>query len=173
MNGSIYVIGGSSATGLNDVWKFDGTDWSQVAAGAGSRFSARDGHVSYVYNGKLWVAGGYDYAAHARVDDVWSSSDGSTWTQVTQVNVFPTRSESSGIVFDNRMWMIGGVDAGNYADAWYSVDGANWYNACTAPAEFSGRHSHTALVFNNRLWVIGGTGATGVGNSVYYAKNGE
>jgi len=169
LNGAIYVIGGMGTSGrLNDVWKFDGTDWSQVASGGGSRFSARYRHVSYAYNGNLWVASGDDGSANGYgglLSDVWYSSDsGATWTQASAATTFGHHADAAAVVFDNRMWITQGTEA------YYSSDGTTWLSSTTS-AEFSDRHQHTMAVLNDRLYVIGGTGATGVGNSVYYAKS--
>ena len=169
LNGAIYVIGGMGTSGrLNDVWKFDGTDWSQVADGGGTRFSARFRHVSYAYNGKLWVASGDDGSANGYgglLSDVWYSSDsGATWTQANSSAAFGHHADAAAVVFDNRMWITQGTEA------YFSSDGTTWLSSTTS-AEFLDRHQHTMAVLNDRLYVIGGTGGTGVGNSVYYAKS--
>ena len=44
---------------------------------ATDRWPARNDHSSVVFNGRLWVIGGYD--GTNRLNDVWSSEDGVTW----------------------------------------------------------------------------------------------
>jgi hypothetical protein len=70
------------------------------------------------------------------------------------------------VVFDNKMWVIGGFDGTDFkSDVWYSSDGITWAQA-TASAAFGKRAGHTSVVFpdpndNNKLkmWVIGGSSA--------------
>jgi sugar lactone lactonase YvrE len=63
----LWVIGGGSLSGiLNDVWSSpDGSTWTQVLASA--PFSARLGHTSLAFNGKIWVVNG------SLSPDVWYS----------------------------------------------------------------------------------------------------
>ena len=58
--------------------------------------------------------------------DVWSSVDGSDWTRVTE-NGYPCRQGSDVVVFQDKMWCLGGGTANKQpVGAWYSEDGANW-----------------------------------------------
>ena len=110
------------------------------------------GHSSVVFNNKMWVIGG------SGKNDVWSSTDGTTWTQVSTGAQFSPRSDYTSLVFDNKMWVIGGSDNGVWPandDVWSSVDGKTWIQS-TAGTKFSARETHTSLVFNNKMWVIGG-----------------
>ena len=79
----------------------------------------------------------------------------------------------SSVVFDNKMWMIGGLNAttGSGNDTWYSVDGTTWTLA-NAHAAFPARDSQTSLVFDNRMWVIGGENFTTVFNDTWYSTDG-
>ncbi|MDD2715235.1 MAG: Ig-like domain-containing protein [Candidatus Wallbacteria bacterium] len=113
-------------------------------------------HQSLVYNNKMWVIAGFDNSSYT--NNVWSSSDGKTWTLVTSNAAFSKRISHTSLVFDNKMWVIGGVTAPNNDasnDVWYSVDGATWTQA-TASAAFAARSGHTSVVFDNKMWVIGG-----------------
>jgi hypothetical protein len=143
-------------------------------------FSVRRGHASVVFDDKLWVIGGRTLYIEFPLNDVWSSSDGVTWTQVTVSAAFPGRRGHTAIVFDNKIWVIGGIndstsEAEYLNDVWYSSDGINWTEA-TASAEFSGRGFHTSAVFDNKLWVIAGTSLAGslgdLPNDVWYSSDG-
>ena len=118
------------------------------------RWSARRYHSSVAFNGKLWVIGGL---AGSYLDDVWSSSDGVTWEEVTADAPWSARWGHSSVVFDGKLWVIGGISNGSYLDdVWSSTDGATWTQVTIAGGSWSGRYSHSSVVFSGKLWVIGG-----------------
>ena len=84
------------------------------------------------------------------------SGDGSYWVLASADAGWLGRSGHASVVFDNKLWVIGGDDGTRRLnDVWYSEDGVNWTQA-TASAEWSGRLHHTSVVFNDKIWVIGG-----------------
>ena len=84
------------------------------------------------------------------------------WTQATTSAGWSARQWHTSVVFDNKIWVIGGCEnSSSYKnDVWYSTDGVNWTQA-TANAGWSARYGHTSVVFNNKIWVIGGYDANG------------
>lgn len=160
-DGKIWIIGGyeGDATYKNDVWySSDGITWTQATSSA--PFSPRNRHTSVVFDDKIWVIGGYaseyEYEGEDQ-NDVWYSSDGITWTEATDAAPFSAREGHSSVVFDDKMWVIGGNDGEDKNDAWYSSDGVNWTEA-TAAAPFSKRYNHTSVIFDDKMWVIAGYG---------------
>jgi len=157
----MWVIGGadSGLNVVNDVWySTDGVNWTQATAHAG--WAERYGHTSVVFKNKMWVIGGTQYAGFCEPDfnDVWYSTDGVNWTQATASPGWEKRYYHTSVVFDNKMWVIGGYNSGynDYLnDVWFSTDGANWIQT-TASAGWSKRWGHTSIVFKNKMWVIGG-----------------
>lgn len=124
----MWVIGGHGGSGTdeslyNDVWySSDGATWTQATDEAA--FEERGYHAVLAYNNKMWVIGGLiepttdDYEA---VNDVYSSTDGITWTQVTGSAAFSARGAQGAAVFNNQMWILGGSDlTNNLYDVWYS-----------------------------------------------------
>ena len=182
-NNQMWVIGGSDTLGFNnDVWSSsDGVTWTQVLANNPSpglhQFPGRTFHTALVYNNKMWVIGGQLFSSPFLLNDVWSSSDGVSWTQVLAdtgspgPNQFSRREEFTALVYNNQMWVIGGSGNSNYNDAWYSTDGATW-SAATTQAAFTGRYGHTSVVFGNQMWVIGGQDNTAYRNDVWYSGDG-
>ena len=72
---------------------------------------------------------------------------------------FISRYQSSFVVFNNKMWIIAGVEPvryGSFSDVWYSSDGTSWSPA-TQKAPFRTRFLHTSLAFNSKIWVIAGS----------------
>src|SRR5262249_55448860 len=69
-------------TFYNDVWKFDGTTWTEVLANGHSQWPAREYHNVKSFDGKLWISGGYNYAGvNGNHNDVYYSADGVSWTK--------------------------------------------------------------------------------------------
>ena len=104
------------------------------------------------------MIGGNDY--QYLVNDVWSSSDGSNWTQITDNAVF-SRSFNfylSGAVFDNRIFIF---DAAVSQESWgtnkilSTSDGKNWTKV-NKNASFRVMEYIPVTVFNDRLWIVGG-----------------
>ncbi len=95
----------------------------------------------------------------------------------TATVAFQYRSYHSSVVFNNKMWVIGGqtFPSFHFSDTWYSDDGISW-SAATHQAAFSARAMHTSLVFSNQMWVIGGvtydSGAYHFFNDVWYSADG-
>lgn len=81
-NDRIYILGGSGAGAAGrEVWySADGITWTMATNTAfGSNLYA---FGCTVYNGAIWVACGFEVAVGNK-DDIYSSTDGATWTLVT------------------------------------------------------------------------------------------
>jgi hypothetical protein len=109
-----------------------------------------------MYPTKVW---GYD-AIDAR-NDVWYSNDGITWTQATASAAFPAVGCQSSVVFDSKIWTLGGfyrdwreINARN--EIWHSTDGISWMSA-NSKNVFTARGGHSSVVYNGNIWVIGGS----------------
>ena len=90
--------------------------------------------------------------------DVWYSTNGKNWTQATNAAGWTARSAHTSVVFDTKMWVIGGMpNNGTFRlnDVWYSTDGANWTCADTT-ADWAPRGWHTSVVYDNKIWALGG-----------------
>ena len=116
----------------------------------------------------MWVIGGSVGATYH--NDVWHSTDGATWTQATANAAWSARSGHSSVVYDNKMWVMGGYDGGSNNDVWYSSDGVNWTEA-TDPvngAAWPVRTYHGSVVYENKIWVMGGAVRS---NDVWHTSN--
>jgi N-acetylneuraminic acid mutarotase len=124
-NGELWVLGGEwmaatyTSFVLKDVWHSpDGTTWTR---GVDAAWSARAGHCTAVYDGKIWVIGGCDGVA-AYSNEVWTSTDGAAWTKMTVPTDFPARAYGACVVFNNRLYVMGGRKdqlTGLLCDVWY------------------------------------------------------
>ena len=172
----IWAIGGlvkANIPFINDVWySSDGEHWELATAAA--EFSTRRDHTSVVFNDKIWVIGGVDIIVegidenYSLKNDVWYSTDGANWQLATEDAGFPATRQHASVVFDNKIWVIGGHGS---EEAWYSGDGVNWTLA-TDSLPFPYRVEHTMVVFGGKIWVIGGNGPGGLKNDVWFSYDG-
>lgn len=125
----IWVVGGAGLASKdvmarrfrNDVWSSsDGVNWTPVAASAG--WTARMGATVVSWNGQMWLLGGsVSSASSGPQNDVWSSSDGITWTEVFPAAKWPRRAEHTSVTFADSIWVLGGGNFRarvSYNDVW-------------------------------------------------------
>jgi hypothetical protein len=154
-------------------------DFTWTLATGNAQFGSLEGFSCVAYNGKIWVIGGNDQrcAFPSPTAEVWSSVDGATWVQETADGGFGGRFNHASVVFDGKMWIIGGDNTGLTLlnDVWYSTDGQIWTQK-TASAAFSGRTFHACVVYDDgggeKMWVIGGRDNGGTLNDVWSSTNG-
>lgn len=176
----IWVIGGyNGEQHTNEIWNSsDGQNWTQVEV-QGDLFAERTYHKAVVFNDKIWVIGGGTPADNRQgevlLNDVWSSSDGETWTQENiEVEHFSGRSFFQATTFDDKMWVLGGhyytVSADNI---WTSTDGKTWELVDPEGQIFSPRWSYSIAVFKGKLWLSGGyVGTDDFGDDIWYSEDG-
>ncbi len=70
-----------------------------------------------------------------------------TWTQATSAASWSTRWQHTSVVFDNKMWVMGGYGGSYLHDVWYSTDGTNW-TCATSAAPWSARCRPTSVVYD-------------------------
>ena len=188
-NNQLWLLGGHKpGVGFafddvtNEAWSSsDGVAWTgSIPANATDRWSKRERIGAVAFNSKLWVIGGNPYPAFgntnmpsAAYNDVWSSSDGTTWTVANANPTFIARTEPAVFVYNSKIWIVGGKDnGGNYLnDVWNSPDGSNWTQV-TTDTIFTGRSGHQVVVNNNELILLGGENASGVLSDMWVSNNG-
>jgi hypothetical protein len=106
----------------------------------------------FALNGRMFVLAGDGFNANG--SDVWSTEDGATWQQDLANGPFGVRRQHEVIVFNNRAWLLGGLE--QTPDAWSSADGVTWTQEALNVPDVAERHDLEMAVFDNRLWVIGG-----------------
>ena len=103
---NLWLFGGHTGIGihgcLNDLWRFDGTNWTWISgdneinqsgvygtmgiAAATNKPGARYGSISWIDNdGNLWLFGGFGYAGtrfRGSLNDLWKF-DGTNWTWIS------------------------------------------------------------------------------------------
>jgi hypothetical protein len=160
-NNAMWVIGGSTDSLYDDglvtgnIWKStNGVDWiKQNATGLTPRAEA----AGVVYNGKIYITGGYMDGGEDELNDVVVSSDGIIWTTLTTSPGWKDRNGHTLMANSQGMWLIGGNGGDNlefFNDVWFSSDGVTWTNKGDAP--FTPRMGHASVIKDGYLYVIGG-----------------
>jgi hypothetical protein len=170
-NNQMFVAGGYNitlASCFNDVWSTpDGTNWVSISDPGVAGWTARCAHCCVAANNGIYIFGGFDpTTGPTYFNDVWFSSDGINWVELTSAAPWTAREGASAFYFENNLWIVGGYDGSNYLeDSWYSPDGINW--AAGGIGIFSGAgRSHTySTVYRGQMWMIGGQIAAGPGVS--------
>jgi hypothetical protein len=204
----LWIVGGDSnqCHYQPNVWNSsDGAHWTEVASDV--PWGNRVLFYTLVFNNKLWVMGGQTLQLDdcpgpvlptQTYNDVWTSSNGSSWTEVKASSVdasrfcfFCDRAATDyswtprgvicgAVVFNGRMWLIGGGVYGTpttpdvlYNDVWSSADGMSWTRAVNH-APWNPRIYHDITVYDGKIWVIGGNAGNGGGNlnDVWYSSDG-
>jgi hypothetical protein len=151
---------GQPVIAYNDVYSsVDGANWELATPHAA--WSPRGLIMNnVVFENRMWVIGGGTYDIRTFNNDVWSSPDGITWTQVLADAPWTPRQFHNTTVFDNKIWVFAGGDAasqGGLNDVWYSPNGVDWVQLLGTP--WVARHAASAFVNKNYLWFTCGSDA--------------
>ncbi|MEK9764546.1 MAG: hypothetical protein VW729_17820, partial [Deltaproteobacteria bacterium] len=175
----LWTLGGDTSgtytIASNQVYKsLDGINWADTGtAGNNGRWR----HSTVVFQDKIWVIGGYCGDGCGWLNKAKSSVDGTNWTQES-TEVWSTSSggaESTSVVFDNKIWMLGGWNSGGLINTIRnSPDGKTWQTITPTGSIWEPRWDHQAIVFDNKIWVIGGEerGPNTNHNDVWYSTDG-
>jgi hypothetical protein len=126
-------------------------EWELMTANAA--FQPRDGAGPFVFDGQMWLVGGWNPdSVPTTNNEVWKSSDGVNWTCVNPEAPWLGRHCLGTVVYDNKMWIIGGD--GN-TDVWNSDDGVIW-TLITDSVPWGKRYKPYVLVFHDTIWMMGG-----------------
>lgn len=127
-------------------------------------WSAREGHASAVFGSKLWIFGGYSAdpaRSNVRLNDVWNTSDGSTWERVTEAATWSPRSSFTVTSYHGSLWLIGGITGEGEAsgEVWSSSDGVTWTQLGVGDV-IPPRYSHASIEFLDNIYILGGRNFT-------------
>lgn len=170
-NGNLYAIGS------NILYRLIGSSANAYSVGnawtnpGNATWAARYAFACFVFQNQIFVVGGYDGTRY--YNDVWSSPDGTTWTQVVGSSPWGARGRQKAVVYNNQIYLMGGSDAASfYNDVWVSPDGLNW-TQLTAAASWTARTNFGLVSFNNGMYLYGGADSGGVQyNDVWYSTDG-
>lgn len=85
------------------------------------------------------------------------------WTCVTDQAAFAGRDGAGALVFQGKLWFLGGWNPGDKvhfpkicnSEVWSSTDGAMW-TLENHQAPWEGRHTAGCVVHRGRMWIVGG-----------------
>jgi hypothetical protein len=178
-DGYVYVSGGQQAAGA-----FTNTvEYAKIIADGSlgtwttsinAFTTARYGHVSVAYNGRLYVVGGGDAVNTALGDVKYATinpADGSlgTWSDAAATTV---ARDTDGFVYGGRLYILGGVNGTTYSNtvryAQINSDGTlgSWTTSGSAFATARSRHATVAV--DGYMYVSGG-GTSGLFSDLQYA----
>ncbi len=163
----LWVMGGQSESTdsylIDDIWYTeDGENWTQASSNA--EWGERGEHASVVFDGKMWVIGGYLGGNWDEMSDMWYSQDGITWTQSVSVSDWASLGDHKVFVLEDKLWLIG------EGDVWSSDDGISWM-LITGQIDWNNRKFFAPAVFDGRLWAIAGQADGFLNNEVWSTIN--
>lgn len=163
---------GSFAVGASQAANYE---WQEITLNAA--FAGRDGAGALTFHGRMFLLGGWnpgDKVNFPQVcnSEVWSSTDGATWTEVNEQAPWEGRHTAGYAVHQDRMWIIGGdANQRHYqSDVWNSADGVTW-DLVTDMVPWYPRVLHYTVAFRGKLWIMGGQTVPqfGGGEEVFYS----
>lgn len=174
----IWIMGGISLAReeLNDVWSSaDGVTWNRVTDAA--TWPVRADFSSIVFNNKILVMGGWSATSpqggeFTHYNDVWSSTDGKSWEQLTADAAWARRANFSTYIYNNKLFVVGGlasVPQKEFADIYSSNDGESWTKVGDLP---EARGAGALVNADGWLYFIGGYDNDQVFSDSLYSKDG-
>ncbi len=197
---AIYIFGGFCQDGtgpqyLDDVWKFDGSSWTQLV-----NSSIPGGRSAFAYElvgTDIYIQGGSfkgaTQSSTGRVDPSiqnWSSlfkldttNDTATWACLYKVplNNCNRRSDHSLVYLNNKLWLLSGRSNSSliftrnnetYATLYYNFDTNSWVmDSNGAPTEPI--YGYSAEVLNEKIYILGGFSSSGPRNSSWTLEEEE
>jgi hypothetical protein len=110
-----------------------------------SAYRTRNKIIEYV--GSAWVVREWGIDIVPNIGQIYSGDAETAKFDIALVS-------HTTLVFNNKMWVIGGYDGSAFSDKCYSsIDGINWISIGILPI---GIQQHSSVVFNDKMWVIGG-----------------
>jgi len=186
-NGQLFLTGGldaketmknkmpvyEKAQYFNDIWSTtDGQNWQLTKARA--EFPPFRSASVVEFKGSLYLFGGWSPVVGYKTG-VWQSTDGLKWIKIAPAS-FEEREGQKVVVFDDKLWLIGGVNYDQkktFNDVWVSADAVSWRQV-VKNAPWHSRWDHDIAVFNNKIWLVGGMNFNGVGyGDEWYSLDGK
>lgn len=181
----LWVIGGlldSYGYPSQEIWNSsDGANWELAGTAADSWGGPQDaagrkkfGLTAYQPSQgaeRLYLFGGSDGFLGSLMNDVWSSTDGITWTSLGNAP-WSSRESFGCTVFQGKIFVLGGNGGNNCLKDVWSFDGTSWTQV-TDNAPWGSRKELKAVALGDELFVFGGRNDQGeLLSDLWYTRNG-
>ncbi|MFZ1483704.1 MAG: hypothetical protein WAS36_01695 [Candidatus Saccharimonadales bacterium] len=173
-NGYLYIMGGYNGSYLNDVryalLNSNGTingSWNTTS----SFTTGRENHTSVVYNGYMYIMGGYNGGFLNDVQYAPINANGTLGTWATTTAFTNIRESHTSVVYNGYLYIIGGNFNGTYVNTvhYAPIDADGTVGSWTATSTFTtARRNHASVVYNGYVYLMGGFGVALL-NDVQYA----
>jgi hypothetical protein len=146
------VAVGASDAGAVALASADGVSWSRAVLPEAMHLSA----MAVAWHADRFVAVGIDYEMEASPTFAWASTDGRSWTRVSNIEG-PSQALVTGLVAVPEGFVVGGSFRGRAA-VWTSTDGQAWTRSSLpgSPEGIPGRlqlvAGHLFLPIGQDLW---------------------
>ena len=159
-----------------DVWMSDdeGVNWEQILSNDGPvdgpvHWAPRAYFQAVVKGNAMYVLGGQDFGIMSNFfNDVWSSTDGVSWTELTSDAGWEGRAGLRAVTFKDEIYIFGGSQFDDaaivpgeappriyYNDVWKSADGMTWQEMTDA-APWAPRAGTVVIVKDDYMFLLGG-----------------
>lgn len=177
-NGAIYSLG--KMTGNYQGFTIDTKilrtrdleTWETVSER--SNLPQRVFYGTVVFNGKIWMLGGFDGKRY--LNDVWSSSDGAHWERVADSAEWSPRTMGVVVATKDSIFVLGGgvidgdkeINPASEHEVWRSNDGKEWERV---NADLRRKWRGTPVMFDNKLWLVGANRGGTFESAVWVTEN--
>ena len=96
----------------------------------------------------MWVLGGYNETIAGSKNDIWMSSNGSQWQQITVTgSQWSARYFHSSLVYEHALWILGGVTTTSKNDIWKSYQ---WSELATSRSPITLDRTFRSFIFSTQ-----------------------
>lgn len=133
-------------------------------------FLSRENHASVIFNDQMFVLGGFGNGT--ALNDFLFSTDGIDWVQPPSMSEYTARFFHRAVVFQDAIWIAGGLASDFENDVWRSNDGVGW-TSLAQEQPYVTRAEHTLTAYDDRLWLVGGNNGSGKLADVWSSSDGK
>jgi N-acetylneuraminic acid mutarotase len=152
----------------NDLWRFDGSNWIQMAS-TPSTDTARSSAVGFAVNGKGYITTGTD--GYYKINSTWEFNPTlNQWTKKADFGGNP-RYSATAFAIGNKGYVTCGFDDENYyKDIWEYDPSLDKWTQKNSLGGFKRRNA-TAFVYNNQAYILTGLGGGGTNVNDFWKYN--